>query len=477
MTSTASLAALDVDQLAARLSQSEAERSTRGCSNPIRLQGSSVHVDAVTGEVVGTYSSDDEHDGYTYVRCGNRREAVCPSCSREYKGDAWHVLMAGLVGGHGVPETVRTHPSVFVTLTAPSFGPVHRATSTNGHGKKTPCRARRDRPVCPHGRPLSCTRRHTDDDRFVGQPLCRDCYDYTAHVVWQWHAPELWRRFTIALRRQLARSVGLPVSSKKGLGFVDFARVAYTKVTEFQARGVVHFHAVVRLDGPTGPDSPPLLDLSADDITTAVRAAAAHVYADADTPHGDTLRLRWGTQLDTRTITLGAGRDNSTGPAHPEMVGGYLSKYLTKGVEDFGLPTTGRIRSASDARHAGATDHACRIIAAAARLVTVNEDYQPIARRLATLGYRGHPITKSRAYGVTFGSRREARRTWRRRRAHLEPDAVVRDVLDLDPDQVDQVDAVITLGSWTYAGRGYLTDFDAANAVRTHTLTRIRRAQ
>lgn len=204
MTSTAALDALDVDQLAARLSQSTAEQSTRGCSNPIRLRGGSVHVDTATGEVVGTYSSDDEPDGHTYVRCGNRRHAVCPSCSREYKGDAWHVLMSGLLGGLGVPESLTLHPSVFVTLTAPSFGPVHRAAGKRGHGKKTPCRVRRDRPVCPHGRPLSCTRRHTDDDRFVGQPLCRECYAYTDHVVWQWHAPELWRRFTIALRRQLA---------------------------------------------------------------------------------------------------------------------------------------------------------------------------------------------------------------------------------------------------------------------------------
>ncbi|WP_051426240.1 replication initiator [Jiangella gansuensis] len=469
MTSTASLDALDVDQLAARLSQSDAERATRGCSNPIRLTGSSVHVDAATGEVVGTYSSDDEHDGHTYVRCGNRRAEVCASCSREYKGDAWHVLMSGLLGGLGVPESVSQHPSVFVTLTAPSFGPVHRATGKKGGKGKTPCRARRDRPVCPHGRPLSCTRRHDQDDRFVGQPLCRDCYDYTAHVIWQWHAPELWRRFTMALRRQLARAAGLTVKD-----FHARARLSYTKVCEFQARGVVHFHAVVRLDGPTGPDSLPQLDLDADDITVPVRAAAAHVFVDADTPRGDTLRLRWGAQLDARTITLGAGRDNSTGPAHPAMIGAYLAKYLTKSTAEFGLPATERIRSATDARHAGATDHACRIVAAAARLVTVSEDYRPIARRLATLGYRGHPITKSRAYGVTFGSRREARRTWRRRRARLHATAVVRDVLDLDPAAIDDDDAVITLGSWTYAGRGYLTDHDAAQAVRTHTLTRIR---
>ncbi|MFJ3333077.1 replication initiator [Streptomyces sp. NPDC086766] len=37
---------------------------------------------------------------------------------------------------------------VFVTLTAPSFGPVHRAGEL--------CRPRRDRGTCEHGRPLGC---------------------------------------------------------------------------------------------------------------------------------------------------------------------------------------------------------------------------------------------------------------------------------------------------------------------------------
>ena len=82
------------------------------------------------------------------------------------------------------------------------FGAVH------GIRQKGPCLARRDKPVCPHGRPLWCTRRHTDEDPRLGEPLCVECYDYTAHVVWQWYAPELWRRFTIALQRHLAHQAG-----------------------------------------------------------------------------------------------------------------------------------------------------------------------------------------------------------------------------------------------------------------------------
>jgi hypothetical protein len=167
--------------------QADAENRARGCTRPVRLVGSTSLVHRDTGEVRPVYSSSTELDGITYLRCGNRRAAVCPSCSAEYKGDAWHLLMCGLAGGKGIPASVADHPCTFATLTAPSFGPAH------GLRQKGPCRARRDQPVCRHGRPAWCTRRHSEDDPLLGQPLCADCYDYLAHVVWQWHAPELWR--------------------------------------------------------------------------------------------------------------------------------------------------------------------------------------------------------------------------------------------------------------------------------------------
>jgi hypothetical protein len=132
--------------------QADAEKRARGCTRPVRLAGSTSLLDRSTGEVRPVYSSSSELDGITYVRCGNRRAAVCPSCSAEYKGDAWHLLRCGLAGGKGIPESVATHPCTFATLTAPSFGPVH------GLRQKGPCRARRDRPVCRHGRPAWCTR-------------------------------------------------------------------------------------------------------------------------------------------------------------------------------------------------------------------------------------------------------------------------------------------------------------------------------
>ena len=245
-----------------------AEQRVRGCSKPIRLVGSTTRIDATTGQVLSSYSSAQEVDGITYVRCGDRRAQRCESCSREYKGDAWHLLQAGLAGNEdkGVPTTVTDHPGVFATLTAPSFGAVH------GRRRGGLCCAdpRRDRPVCEHGRPLYCLARHGHDDDRLGEPLCADCYRYTDHVLWQWHAPELWRRYTQLLRTALARRAGLT-----GKAFKQRARLAYTKVVEFQARGVIHVHVVVRLDGPEGPSSPPEVDLDADDIAAAIHEVAA----------------------------------------------------------------------------------------------------------------------------------------------------------------------------------------------------------
>ena len=115
------------------------------------------------------------------------------------------------------------------------------------------------RQVCPRGRPRWCMTVHDHTDPACGQPLCGHCYDYTAHLIWQWWAPELWRRFTITLRRRLATHLGLSEAAAR-----ERVRVQFAKVAEFQRRGIIHFHALIRLDGPptdTQPYPPPAVDL------------------------------------------------------------------------------------------------------------------------------------------------------------------------------------------------------------------------
>ena len=452
----------DLRRLLADAGVGDAEKRGRGCTRPVRLVGSTVVVNKSTGEVGHRYSSSQELDGTTYVRCGNRRAEVCPSCSAEYKGDAWHLIMCGLAGGKGIPETVADHPCTFATFTAPSFGPVH------GVRQKGPCRARRDKPVCPHGRPLWCNARHHENDHRLGTPLCADCYDYTGHVVWQWHAPELWRRFTITLQRDLARFCGLSVKA-----FRERCKISYSKVVEFQARGLIHLHVPIRLDGPQGPDGPaPDLPVGTGDLEASIKTAAAKVQLDA-TPlrDGSAYRLRWGSQIDTRSITDVASRDSGRAArlVHPEQVAAYLAKYLTKATEDFGLPA--RIHSVGHARLAGASAHAIRIIETAQDLAAENDAYGRLLANLATLGYRGHPITKSRAYSVTFGQIRGVRRRFRHNPAGLDPEADIRRILDVDEDLPEGFEVV---SSWVFVGQGYLDLDTAAAAVTAAALARSR---
>ena len=144
-------------------------------------------------------------------------------------------------GGKGVPETVAEHPLVFLTLTAPSFGPVHSRRVVDGKARR--CRPRRDGEVCPHGVSLACVEVHDEDDPRLGEPICAECFDYEHAVLWNALAPELWRRTAIQLPRELARLLRRLADSGCGV------RVSYVKVAEFQRRGALHFHCVLRLDG------------------------------------------------------------------------------------------------------------------------------------------------------------------------------------------------------------------------------------
>ncbi len=227
--------------------------ATGHCASPIRLQGRIDAIDRATGQVRTMYDTDTEPGQVLLIACGNRREHVCPACSGIYKKDAQQIIRSGLTGGKGIPETVTGHPCAFATLTAPGFGPVH-TTRTGKRGQLLPCRPRRDASQrrCPHGRDISCPRHHQPDDPRLGKPMCPDCYDYTGHVLFNALAPELWRRFTIYLPRQLARLSGV---TQKHL--CTQVTVRFVKVAEYQARGIIHYHAIIRLDAPGDDYQPP----------------------------------------------------------------------------------------------------------------------------------------------------------------------------------------------------------------------------
>jgi len=429
---------------------------TGGCAHPVRLVGASSTINATTGEVLETYESATEPDHVTYVRCGNRRADVCPSCSAEYAGDLWHQLSAGMVGGKGVPEDIREHPLVFATLTAPSFGAVHTFSKPGRTPRR--CRPRSPRSLCPHGRPTWCMRTHTDTDAEAGQPLCADCYDYTAHVIWQWWAPELWRRFTITLRRQLARYLGVTERAYR-----DLVRVQFAKVAEYQRRGVIHFHALIRLDGPPldGNRWPaPQVDTSAEQLCELVRSAAAAVryLSPEDGPRLPALELRFGAQVDARIVHDLAERDDpEDGDLHPETVAAYIAKYATKATDlEPGTAAQAhlrRVRRTVD-RLGRAAGREPRDGVDADRLAP----YGRLGRWVDALGFRGRFGTASRAFSVTLTSLREARRVFKQHSDSSVPPAPG-DVVDEECE-----DTTLVVGSWRFVGMGWLTNGDAALA-------------
>jgi hypothetical protein len=183
---------------------------------------------------------------------------------------------------------------------------------------------------------------HADDDPALGRPLCPDCYDYDLHVMWQWWAPALWRRFTIALRRLVARTLTVPAT---WVG--ELATVQYAKVAGFQRRGLVHFQALIRLDGPKTADGFALAPAGVDASLLAElvgQAAAAVRLPVPGVDAGGPLLLALGRQLDTRPVRASRRPDDPSGPLTPEQVAGYLAKYSTKSAADSGAADTAHHR-------------------------------------------------------------------------------------------------------------------------------------
>lgn len=403
----------DASQAASARSQTAAgsrpAQSTRtlpaGCVNPIRLRGFYQRIAADTGEVLSVLGSPENADTIMTVACKDRRASRCPSCSRLYERDAYQLLAAGLRGGKTVPTIVDTHPAVMLTLTAPSFGPVHGS---------------RD-----NGRPCRCGVRHAPDDPQLGTPIDAGRYRYAEQVVWNRYAPELWKRTVQAIRRGLANALGAPRSE-----LAQIAKVRFAKVAEFQRRGVVHYHAIIRVDGGKDIESPLPERCTPELLAQIVDAAAAMTSVALPESLAEELalrspaKLRWGAQrevapLDPHTCTAAAG---------------YIAKYATKATEAVTGGTLLRpIRSPSFLARIPIAAHPRALITAAWRIGERTGD-DAFKRWAHQFGYGGHTLTKSHHYSTTFAALRTARSTW-----HL--------------GSADE-SAVIVRANLTYAGRG-----------------------
>ncbi|SFG13400.1 hypothetical protein SAMN02787118_11668 [Streptomyces mirabilis] len=266
-------------------------------------------------------------------------------------------------------------------------------------------------------------------------------------MLWNNHASDLWRYFTIYLRREIAKRAGLTQKDAR-----EQSRVSFGKVAEYQKRGAVHFHAVIRFDGPEGPDTPPPYWATLDLLTDAIRAAAARVAVDVpparyrpdpDQPvrREPARTLRWGTELDVQRIkAFGDGEELTE-----QAVASYVAKYATKAAE-----TTGAVDRRIGNKEAlvllDVPDHPRRLMEACLDLHALYPD-RKLRDWAHMLGFRGHFSTKSRRYSTTLGALRQVRADYRA--------AQQRAALGL-PDLDDNPEATtLVLSHWTYAGHGY----------------------
>jgi hypothetical protein len=421
----------------------------RGCKHPVRLRGASRDADAATGEVVRVFTSEGQPDGVLLTPCGNRRANMCPPCSDVYRGDAWQLVAAGLRGGKGVPDTVATHPLVFATFTAPSFGPVH--TIREAGGKQLACRPRARGETCPHGRSLACHKRHADDDPCLGEAICPDCFDYERCALWNHNAGRLFKRTRTYVERELARQAGLTQGAAR-----ERVRVSYVKVAEFQRRGVVHFHTLWRLDAARDDLAPPAEPfdgrLLVDAITAALPKATVPAEASGAEPYA------WGRQHVVRELDLGGD------PQEAARVAGYIAKYATKSTEDAG-GVGHRIKKNADLGNLRCRDHARRMITGAWQLGEREQiDGKRMRRWAHQFGFGGHCFTKSRRFSTTFKALREARATHAANHAAAAVDASPKSDHNL-----------IHVSAWRYVGRGYPKPGDALLSDSTHARARERR--
>lgn len=151
-----------------------------------------------------------------FVRCRTRVKSKCASCAELYRGDWAAIARSGVFDG-----PVENYRYYLLTLTAPSFGRVHRV------------------PRSPDSsvRACVCGVAHTVKDAGLrGVPLDAESYDYAGQVAWNRDSGLLWDRTRRRIRDR-------------------WDSVEYFTVREWQDRGVLHIHSILRILRTEAPDS------------------------------------------------------------------------------------------------------------------------------------------------------------------------------------------------------------------------------
>lgn len=263
------------------------------------------------------------------VRCGSRVKSKCPGCAELYRADWAAIARSGVFDG-----PIEQYAFYLLTLTAPSFGQVHRVPNV-AKGQTT----------VKH--PCSCGVWHTVADAgLLGVAV--DClsYDYAGQAAWNRDMGILWSN---TVRRLRDRWPG----------------VEFFIVREVQARGVLHTHVIVRIPRVQAP--------AAADLREAARSAVGFSKLDG-------VLLEWGAQADCQRFRADADGGRAIW---------YLSKALNYVLKDVVIAAgeSGAAWWHLARLHAAAMAMRCRVGCDPVNCIN------PVHRRY---GMRSHVVSQSR---------------------------------------------------------------------------------
>ena len=301
----------------------------------------------------------------------------CPSCAELYRGDWAAIARSGVFD----PD-VLLYRFYLLTLTAPSFGGVHRVPrAETGRGRRCGCGV------------IHSVR----DSGLRGVPLDPASYDYAGQVAWNRDAGVLWDRTRRRLRDR-------------------WPSVELFLVREWQDRGVLHVHVLVRIERGESPDPGLLRETS--------RTVEAFSGIDGAV-------VAWGAQADAKAFRADGDGAKTIW---------YLSKALNYVMKD--TATAGMNGSESNL----AWEHQARLLQAA-RAMRCSRDCVPGdcgSRVHDRFGSRSHVVSATRRTrtrsgwsfaGLTRGLQRRMRSAWAAARAADAPASEPGPA----PEQVDRV--------------------------------------
>jgi hypothetical protein len=255
-------------------------------------------------------AQDDKESGPRRVRSTKRRQDV-PDLPRQ-KVDP-RTVGRTYVGSDGVEH----RPSMWLTLTLDSYGPVHSIHQ---------------------GRPCSCRRRHVEGDPLLGTPVDPARYDYRRAAWDAVHFPRLLDRYWQNLRRAVGWNVQYAGCVEPQRRLAPHAHFAIRgtiprSMLELVAKATYHqvwWPAADRLRYPI--DRPPVWDAKAETWVDPDTGRALPTWAEAldaidDDPDAEPAHLvRFGAQVKAKGVDPGS--------ADVERTIGYITKYVTKSAAD-----------------------------------------------------------------------------------------------------------------------------------------------